>query len=507
MTRAIDPAPAPSPDRAASQRASRTAASERDAFGTLLRSFEQGARRPERPDNTREVDRTDRIDDDRDPRDDDRAEAAEDKPADADRTEDAKESSDTDAQAGQSATAQAEAGAFDADLANPQQAVAASPQDPAGEAAQAETGPRDNPLQATADQQATQDAADETDDPDESAEDVFALTALQDLAAQGQAVRAEVAGNAESQDQAAKQAALAQEGVVQRARASAEQREQRAQAQAAAQSDAGPSLQASTTAKEQAEQASLPGFLQAKESGGAFVSPSLASDRPAGAVAAAPTTASAPTASAAAPTAVVAVDAGGAAGQSNSNGAGASGQGGANLAAQLPDAGRAQDNAATNTARISRGLSAALQQKGGSVTIRLTPAELGTVRIQLQVSGQQVSAQFHAEQASARGMIQNQLHQLRAALESQGLTVDRFGVQPLNGASAGQGAQAQTQGDDPGQRQSDGQRFANDGRSRGFAGGQRDRHDDAGRNPREPEPGFDQDLERSRGDFATAGRN
>ncbi|MEM1099444.1 MAG: flagellar hook-length control protein FliK, partial [Planctomycetota bacterium] len=68
---------------------------------------------------------------------------------------------------------------------------------------------------------------------------------------------------------------------------------------------------------------------------------------------------------------------------------------------------------ALNEARLARGLKSALNQQGGSVTLRLTPPEMGTVRIQMQIQGTQVAAQFHAETDAARSLLQQQLGQLR----------------------------------------------------------------------------------------------
>ncbi len=48
------------------------------------------------------------------------------------------------------------------------------------------------------------------------------------------------------------------------------------------------------------------------------------------------------------------------------------------------------------------GLQNAVQQRGGAVTLRLTPPEMGTVRIQLQIQSGTVNAQFHTETESAQ---------------------------------------------------------------------------------------------------------
>ena len=117
-------------------------------------------------------------------------------------------------------------------------------------------------------------------------------------------------------------------------------------------------------------------------------------------------------------------------------------------------------NDALNAARLSRGLNAAVNQQGGNITLRLTPPEMGTVRIQMTMQGGNVSAQFHAETDSARSLLTQQLGQLRSSLESQGLTVDRLGVQGMNNSSNSSGLQQQN-------AQSQQNQAEADGRSRG----------------------------------------
>lgn len=142
----------------------------------------------------------------------------------------------------------------------------------------------------------------------------------------------------------------------------------------------------------------------------------------------------------------------------------------ADAARQAQAAGQAQlaqgDSDAVNTARITRGLANAVQQNGGAVTLRLTPPEMGTVRIQMQITGASVSASFHAESASAQTLLTQQLAQLRTSLESQGMNVDRLSVQPLASTASSQNTQQGGNDGQPGQDQAQ-QQSANDGRSRG----------------------------------------
>ena len=125
------------------------------------------------------------------------------------------------------------------------------------------------------------------------------------------------------------------------------------------------------------------------------------------------------------------------------------------------------DNDSLNTARLTRGLANAVQQRGGAVTLRLTPPEMGTVRIQMQISGTSVSASFHAESSSAQTLLTTQLAQLRSALESKGMSVDRLTVQPLATTASSQSSN-QSQNQNDAQQQGQGQQHnAGDGRSRG----------------------------------------
>ena len=85
-----------------------------------------------------------------------------------------------------------------------------------------------------------------------------------------------------------------------------------------------------------------------------------------------------------------------------------------------------------NMSRVARGVANAVQQQGGTVTLRLQPPELGVVRIELQIADGTVRAAFGADQQSVRALMHQQMGQLRQALESQGLNVERLSVQALS---------------------------------------------------------------------------
>ena len=100
--------------------------------------------------------------------------------------------------------------------------------------------------------------------------------------------------------------------------------------------------------------------------------------------------------------------------------------------------------------------------------MRLSPPELGSLRIDLRLSSGTVNATFEASSPGVASLLHNQMHVLRGALESQGLNVEQLNVQT---SSTPAGQQASSSGDGNAGA-------ADDGRSRG-------RFDDsnAGQNP------------------------
>lgn len=138
-----------------------------------------------------------------------------------------------------------------------------------------------------------------------------------------------------------------------------------------------------------------------------------------------------------------------------------------------------------NAARLARGLQNALQQQGGGLTLRLTPPDMGTVRIQLSIQGATVAAQFHAESEAGRTLLHQQMAQLRHALESQGLQVERLSVQTMQNSNASQMSDQNSHNS------------ANDGRSKGEYTGQsstRDQNNRDNPNNQQQQPDFEQML-------------
>ncbi len=68
------------------------------------------------------------------------------------------------------------------------------------------------------------------------------------------------------------------------------------------------------------------------------------------------------------------------------------------------------------------------------------------VRIELALTEGQVRAALHAEHESVRNLLHHQIHQLRHALESHGLGVERLTVQTTQGGNTSSTTQQQQQG-------------------------------------------------------------
>lgn len=113
---------------------------------------------------------------------------------------------------------------------------------------------------------------------------------------------------------------------------------------------------------------------------------------------------------------------------------------------------RADDDAAAAfPAQAVRGLTAMLNQRGGAMTMRLDPPELGSMRVQMTIVGGTVSAEFQPGTAQAAALLERHMPALRQSLENQGLSVERLNVhappQASHPASQQQSGNADAQGD------------------------------------------------------------
>jgi len=120
---------------------------------------------------------------------------------------------------------------------------------------------------------------------------------------------------------------------------------------------------------------------------------------------------------------------------------------------------------APTTGRVIRGLTAMLQQRGGSMTMRLDPPALGQLRVQMTIAGGAVTAEFQPATAEAQALLDRSIATLRSALESQGLTVERLTVRAAPASTP-----TRETADDQSQQHNQSARNqpdAGDGRSRG----------------------------------------
>lgn len=129
-----------------------------------------------------------------------------------------------------------------------------------------------------------------------------------------------------------------------------------------------------------------------------------------------------------------------------------------------------------NIARVMRGMRGVINQNGGSVTLRLSPPEMGIVRVEMQINQGSVSAQLHTEQEGTRMLLAQQLGQLRQSLEAQGLHVDRLTVATMPSDSTNFTTDR------------DAEQSSADGRSRGHdLAGEHHGHAGGGQDGQEPE--------------------
>jgi flagellar hook-length control protein FliK len=148
------------------------------------------------------------------------------------------------------------------------------------------------------------------------------------------------------------------------------------------------------------------------------------------------------------------------------------------------------------TNRIVRGLSTMVHQRGGTMSMRLSPPELGALRVQMSIVQGNVTAQFTATTQQAQALLEQNMGVLRTALEQHGLTVDRLAVH-LSPSESNNAARQEMNGQQQ-QGQTAHQHNAGGGESRGRFDGERGGSFDHRDGPRE----FQLDLESFAASFA-----
>ena len=97
--------------------------------------------------------------------------------------------------------------------------------------------------------------------------------------------------------------------------------------------------------------------------------------------------------------------------------------------------------------RVSGAIRSA-QQRDGQIQLRLSPPELGTLRIQLTVNEGAITANLETETNAARTILLDNLPALRERLAEQGITIEKFDV------DVGREGQQQTDNSADGERES-----------------------------------------------------
>lgn len=87
-------------------------------------------------------------------------------------------------------------------------------------------------------------------------------------------------------------------------------------------------------------------------------------------------------------------------------------------AAKSPEFQRALD------AQLQRGVAQALQSSSGSVTLRLQPAHLGQLKVQVKFDGQTIRAKFETATTKTRELLRGSIENLRSSLSDKGLSLD-----------------------------------------------------------------------------------
>jgi flagellar hook-length control protein FliK len=93
------------------------------------------------------------------------------------------------------------------------------------------------------------------------------------------------------------------------------------------------------------------------------------------------------------------------------------------------------------------------QERGGTLQIRLSPPELGAMRLELTVKDGVMTAALETENASARRAVLEHLPMLRDRLAEQNIRIDRFDVDVRREGTNGQSDPRASQDGQPQQRQ------------------------------------------------------
>lgn len=98
--------------------------------------------------------------------------------------------------------------------------------------------------------------------------------------------------------------------------------------------------------------------------------------------------------------------------------------------------------------RVSRAIDSAQQRGGGPVEMRLSPPELGTLQVKIEVKEGVMTASLDVETPAARNALLDNLPALRDRLEQQQIRIEKFDVDVRDDSQQRGGEQSQSRGED-----------------------------------------------------------
>jgi flagellar hook-length control protein FliK len=104
--------------------------------------------------------------------------------------------------------------------------------------------------------------------------------------------------------------------------------------------------------------------------------------------------------------------------------------------------------------RVARAFAAVQQRGGGPLRLRLSPPELGSLRVEIRVEGGLLSARLEAETAMARALLLDNVTTLQERLADQGIRVQQFDVDLMDRQPGGGPAGGAADEGDPGRHRS-----------------------------------------------------
>lgn len=93
-------------------------------------------------------------------------------------------------------------------------------------------------------------------------------------------------------------------------------------------------------------------------------------------------------------------------------------------------------------ARVAKAFQTA-QARGGELQLRLSPAELGSLKLEIKLKDGAMSARVEAENANAKSMLMDNLPVLKERLAEQGIVIEKFDVELMDRQPQGQPDTAQ----------------------------------------------------------------